>query len=293
MSDIAVALSDSLSRSGLGNMTAALLLPDGLVANPALAFTLESNTGFYRAASRQIGVVINAVQFARFTETSFVAGNALSAGAKSILLNSASGSAGQYSLQSDGITRWIMGHTGGAGSTDVWELSNYDAAGALLDKPLRIGSDTLGFIAAARGIAADGQIRSTRGGVVAASSGLTTTAGLGYTTFIDWQSSNIGRIGVYSHDVTKWGVLTVNPGGDPAAGEGQVVIGAATALTSKRLQVNGGVSIADTQLIQTVTPFANGAAAASGTLTNAPIAGNPTKWIPIDDNGTTRYIPAW
>ena len=34
-------------------------------------------------------------------------------------------------------------------------------------------------------------------------------------------------------------------------------------------------------------------AAATGTLTNAPAAGNPTKWIAIDDNGTTRYIPAW
>lgn len=39
--------------------------------------------------------------------------------------------------------------------------------------------------------------------------------------------------------------------------------------------------------------FTNGAAAAAGTLLNAPAAGNPTKWIPIDDNGTTRYIPAW
>jgi hypothetical protein len=39
--------------------------------------------------------------------------------------------------------------------------------------------------------------------------------------------------------------------------------------------------------------FTNGAAAATGTLTNAPTAGNPTKWIPVDDNGTTRYIPAW
>lgn len=39
--------------------------------------------------------------------------------------------------------------------------------------------------------------------------------------------------------------------------------------------------------------FANGAAAAAGTLGNAPTAGNPTKWIPIDDAGTTRYIPAW
>jgi len=39
--------------------------------------------------------------------------------------------------------------------------------------------------------------------------------------------------------------------------------------------------------------FTDGAAAALGTLTNAPAAGNPTKWIPINDNGTTRYIPAW
>jgi hypothetical protein len=39
--------------------------------------------------------------------------------------------------------------------------------------------------------------------------------------------------------------------------------------------------------------FTNGAAAATGTLTNAPAAGNPTKWIPVNDNGTTRYIPAW
>lgn len=37
----------------------------------------------------------------------------------------------------------------------------------------------------------------------------------------------------------------------------------------------------------------DGAAAAVGTLSNAPVAGNPTKWIPISDNGTTRYIPAW
>lgn len=41
------------------------------------------------------------------------------------------------------------------------------------------------------------------------------------------------------------------------------------------------------------TDLANGAGAGAGTITNAPVAGNPTKWIPIDDNGTTRYIPAW
>ena len=43
----------------------------------------------------------------------------------------------------------------------------------------------------------------------------------------------------------------------------------------------------------TNTALTNGAAAAVGTLLNAPAAGNPTKWIGINDNGTTRYIPAW
>ena len=35
------------------------------------------------------------------------------------------------------------------------------------------------------------------------------------------------------------------------------------------------------------------AGTATGTLTNAPAAGNPTKWITINDNGTLRRIPTW
>lgn len=45
--------------------------------------------------------------------------------------------------------------------------------------------------------------------------------------------------------------------------------------------------------IKIPTAVSNGAGAAAGTLLNAPVAGNPTKWIPFDDNGTIRYIPAW
>lgn len=55
-----------------------------------------------------------------------------------------------------------------------------------------------------------------------------------------------------------------------------------------RIRTNG-----ISQMIGTTTAFTNGAGAAAGTLLNAPAAGDPTKWIPIDDNGTTRYIPAW
>lgn len=53
------------------------------------------------------------------------------------------------------------------------------------------------------------------------------------------------------------------------------------------------ITTSSTTLHTTSVALTNGAAANTGTLTNAPAAGNPTKWIPINDNGTTRYIPAW
>jgi hypothetical protein len=46
-------------------------------------------------------------------------------------------------------------------------------------------------------------------------------------------------------------------------------------------------------VLTTTAAITTGAGSGAGTLTNAPAAGNPTKWIPINDNGTTRYIPAW
>lgn len=53
------------------------------------------------------------------------------------------------------------------------------------------------------------------------------------------------------------------------------------------------VTNGDTVLLRTSAALANGAGTAAGTLANAPVAGNPTKWVEINDNGTTRYIPAW
>jgi hypothetical protein len=46
-------------------------------------------------------------------------------------------------------------------------------------------------------------------------------------------------------------------------------------------------------LIHTDVSLTNNAGAALGTLTNAPFAGDPSKWIAIDDFGTTRYFPVW
>jgi hypothetical protein len=49
----------------------------------------------------------------------------------------------------------------------------------------------------------------------------------------------------------------------------------------------------DAVLMHMSVPLPNGAGAAAGTLTNAPVAGNPTKWCPFDDGGTIRYFPTW
>lgn len=48
-----------------------------------------------------------------------------------------------------------------------------------------------------------------------------------------------------------------------------------------------------TRMISTTVGLTNNAAANTATLTNAPVAGNPSKWVPINDNGVIRNIPAW
>lgn len=40
-------------------------------------------------------------------------------------------------------------------------------------------------------------------------------------------------------------------------------------------------------------PTSDGAGTETGTLTNAPTAGDPAKWIPVNVNGTKLFIPAW
>lgn len=104
----------------------------------------------------------------------------------------------------------------------------------------------------------------------------------------------------------NWSIITGTPTtlagyGVPTTGTGTAVlnntptlvtpvIGAATGTS---VVLTGGITTGNTTLHTTTTNLTNGAAAGAGTLLNAPVAGNPTKWIPINDNGTTRYIPAW
>lgn len=53
------------------------------------------------------------------------------------------------------------------------------------------------------------------------------------------------------------------------------------------------LTLGTSTLLATSVSLTNGAGSGAGTISNAPATGNPTKWIPINDNGTTRYLPAW
>lgn len=63
------------------------------------------------------------------------------------------------------------------------------------------------------------------------------------------------------------------------------------------LRLKGGTQLvytnSATQILGTLTTITGGGTAQAPTLTAGPVAGNPTKWLPYDDNGTTRYIPSW
>ena len=79
-----------------------------------------------------------------------------------------------------------------------------------------------------------------------------------------------------------------------------VALGSMAEQNADKVNISGGSIKVDsltngnaTTLVASSVALNNGVGAAAGTLLNAPVAGNPTKWIPINDNGTTRYIPSW
>lgn len=55
----------------------------------------------------------------------------------------------------------------------------------------------------------------------------------------------------------------------------------------------GGITHGSTTLLTTTVALTAGGTGLTPTLTQGPVSGNPTKWVPINDNGTTRYIPTW
>jgi len=111
------------------------------------------------------------------------------------------------------------------------------------------------------------------------------------------RSLSVGTLVNNSFNITTNGTgrWSVNGSGNLLAqADNTYDIGASGATRPRRIYLSAGVTTAGGAVfLTTSTALTDGAGAGSGTILNAPAAGNPTKWIGINDNGTTRYIPAW
>jgi hypothetical protein len=109
----------------------------------------------------------------------------------------------------------------------------------------------------------------------------------GSTSLAEWMRLQGGNLGVGVAPTAGNGLLQLASGTTKANG---IAFGTDTFLYRSGASL---VRLDSAQMIGSGVGFTNGAGSGAGTLTNAPVAGNPTKWVPINDNGTTRYIPAW
>lgn len=158
-------------------------------------------------------------------------------------------------------------------------VTNTASAGASLLADLQIGGvsqfkvDKTGQVTILGGITGNGSLTLTPGG---------------------GNSVTIGGSGSYSFN---GGSRLSNPGADGTLRLAKNAGGSTVDLdftTTNQLKITGGgLTVGSTTLLTGSAGFTNNAGAQIATITNGPTAGNPTKWIPINDNGTTRNIPAW
>lgn len=116
MSDISTEITDSLSRSGKGGMTAPLRCADGAVSAPAHSYTSETNSGFYRAGASDVRLSIAGTDRYKQTATGATfTGTLTSTGA---IAGASSGVApavyGVHSGTGDGVYGDANGTTGAA-----------------------------------------------------------------------------------------------------------------------------------------------------------------------------------
>ena len=140
---------------------------------------------------------------------------------------------------------------------------------------------------------------STQANVIIGGFGFRTATAGDYNTVVG-DSGGYNLTGTSSHNtlIGTWqgpsaavnNVIAISDGNNPANPQLDFNYTTASVWTfAFKIAVPGAAN----PVLTTTAAITTGAGAGAGTLTNAPAAGNPTKWIPISDAGTTRYIPAW
>lgn len=191
------------------------------------------------------------------------------------------GNRGSFGATSDGVFTLRDNATTGFSTLQFYTDSNISRTGS--------GSFTMGTGAAGStaGSLSLTNITLNTGGTITGPSAVLDVTG-SVRASVNVVAAAAGLLGF----VTSGGMTAVSDGlfslktNAGAAGTGSLNL---TNLTASGT-VTSGVA---TFLHATTATLNNGAGAGLGTLTNAPTAGDPAKWIAINDNGTTRYIPTW
>lgn len=104
--------------------------------------------------------------------------------------------------------------------------------------------------------------------------------------WVDWYRKV--RDAINAAQTVQWTAIT----GQPTTIGGYGITDAVSLSGNETLSNKVFVPVAGVTL-QFVGAITDGSSVGAGTLNNAPTVGDPSKWIPIDDNGTIRYIPTW
>ena len=175
---------------------------------------------------------------------------------------------GNTTINADGAGAMIVGNGTASANTSVVINGGGSGNGAGGSFALQTGGTNFAFV---------GNHSAIFGGAFATDTVMTSASG----KKIEFAAGLTGA--AFSQTVTT----TVFP-------SGCLAVGSATDCGAGGILANTDLYSNNTSfLIRTKATLSNAAAAQTATLTNSPTAGNPTKWISFDDNGTTRRIPAW
>lgn len=173
---------------------------------------------------------------------------------------------------------------GGTGTTRNLALQS-GSAGAFLT--LRPGGSTIGQLSFGAAAA------STANNIGIMLAGNTQTQASGTFTGISY-TATVNQTSTVANTYFKMAVTETAPGSG-AQKFLDFYAGSSGATNIFSMDNKGNISVAGAAqpVLTTLTTVTTGAGSSAGTLANAPAVGNPTKWIPFNDAGTTRYFPAW
>lgn len=273
-----------------GIVTSSVSLGNGTVAAPSLFFTSESNTGIYRPAANQLGIAVGGVAKFLATATGInatdIGQTTPGAGSFTTLTTSSVIALGGDTLTTANIV------TMGGGTSPLIGNSQNGISVALVGTSAattRVRGILVGVATAAAAFTTNNAINYTSGGITAGAGSTITRA-----TGIQASNQTIGtNNAAIADNLAYTGNWFINQSGTNASLLGGPLITGVDPGGTDQLRIGGSLTINSATLLTSKTSFTDGAGVGAGTLLTAPAAGNPTKWVGLNDNGTIRYFPTW